>query len=134
MDNTPLEDVAAVKERAVSVPWLSDQSTELVKVYFNWLSICRLAVEDWDEETEEDTYLQLQLEECFQKIGTSMSHTSFRLIVAFDNPDHYLLGKLAIQIKVLSNREDEAKNIWNLMSKANASRCNYWLDRIAWER
>jgi hypothetical protein len=129
-----LEDIAAVKEKAISIPWLSGQATELVKVYFNWLSICRLAVEDWDEETEEDTYLQLQLEECFEKIGTSTTHTQFPLIIAFDNPDHYLLGKLAIQIKTLSNREDEAKNIWNLMSKANASKCNYWLDRIAWER
>jgi hypothetical protein len=73
----PLEDIAVVKEKAVSIPWLSGQATELVKVYFIWLSLCRLAVEDWDEETEEDTYLQQQLEECFEKIGTSMSNAPF---------------------------------------------------------
>jgi hypothetical protein len=54
--------------------------------------------------------------------------------IAFTYPEGYLLGKLAVQIKTLSNDLDQAKGLWELMEKVNSSRCDYWLDRIEWER
>lgn len=56
------------------------------------------------------------------------------LFVAFESSEQYYLGKLIIHIKTLSSKPDEARTIWNLMSKAHTSRCDYWLDRIVWER
>jgi hypothetical protein len=44
-----------------------------------------------------------------------------------------MLGKLAVQIKTLVNDSEQAREIWDIMSKSNATRCDYWLDRITWE-
>ena len=45
-----------------------------------------------------------------------------------------MLGKLAVQIKTLMNVPEQAREIWDLMSKSNATRCDYWLDRITWSK
>jgi hypothetical protein len=45
-----------------------------------------------------------------------------------------MLGKLAVQIKTSVNDPEQAREIWDLMSKSNATRCDYWLDRITWEK
>jgi len=29
---------------------------------------------------------------------------------------------------------EEAREIWDAMAKVNENRCEYWLDRIAWEK
>lgn len=108
----------------------------MAKFYYAWLSICRSAVVDWDEETNEGGFLESELTECLQKTGTGSREFFFlsNLFVAFESSEQYYLGKLIIHIRTLSSKTDEAKTIWNLMSKAHASRCDYWLDRIAWER
>lgn len=44
-----------------------------------------------------------------------------------------MLGKLAVQIKTVVNDPEQAREYWELMLKSNATRCDYWLDRMAWE-
>jgi hypothetical protein len=44
------------------------------------------------------------------------------------------LGKLAADIKRLFQHEDEGRRIWDAMAKGNTTKCDYWLDRINWER
>jgi squamous cell carcinoma antigen recognized by T-cells 3 len=136
LDDYPLGSLAAIKERATSLPWLLTQKPELAKLYYAWISICRLAVVDWDEDTKEGGFIETELANCLDIVGTGNSHHS-RFVdttIAFESSEQYLLGKLIIYIKTLSNKEEDAKYIWNLMSKANSSKCDYWLDRIAWER
>jgi len=63
-----LEDLAALKDQAIGVPWLQDQKTELAKLYFSWISVCCLATLDWEDESEECSYVQNELEDCLAKI------------------------------------------------------------------
>lgn len=132
-----------IKDRAISIPWLTAQETEMVKVYFTWISLCRLRVSDWEEQIEEMTFLEDQLDECLERIeGTSPKSKrcsacfgfGLGLMVGFEYPEGYLLGKLAVEIKTLSNDADQARALWVSMLKANALRTEYWQDRIQWER
>ena len=62
------ENLAALKDQAIGVPWLLGQKTELTKLYFSWLSICRLAILDWEDESEEASFVRNELQECLDKI------------------------------------------------------------------
>jgi hypothetical protein len=55
-------------------------------------------------------------------------------LIAFEYPEGYMLGKLAVQIKTFANDLEQAREIWDLMSKSNATKCDYWMDRMAWEK
>jgi hypothetical protein len=132
MENYPFENLIGVKEKAVAVP---SQPTELAKFWCVWLSLCRLAVVDWDPLTEEVEFLESELSECLETIGNRKVHICSRAhLIDFASPDEYIIGRLMVYLKTQLNNEEEARAIWDLMSKANASTCNYWLDRIAWER
>jgi len=111
------------KERAVVHPWLTPQPTELAKVLYAWMVLCRLQSDDLYEQIEGITSLEDEAEDCLQRIGT-----------AFNWPEGYLLGKLAVQLKTLANDPEETNEIWENMAKVNGTRCDYWLDRIEWER
>jgi hypothetical protein len=63
-----VEDLATFKDRAIAVPWLLSQKTELVKLYFSWISVCRLLVIDWQGFNEEVVFLQDELEECLERV------------------------------------------------------------------
>jgi len=135
VDSYPFEDLVALKEKATSIPWLSAQSTELVKFYFAWITICKLRVSDWDEQIEDVGFLETELDECLDKTGsgTPLCATQINRVV-LDCPDGYLLGKLAVHVKTLANDPEQAREIWDTMSKSNGTRCDYWLDRMAWEK
>jgi squamous cell carcinoma antigen recognized by T-cells 3 len=135
MDNCPFGNLITVKEKAVAVSWLSSQPAELAKFWCAWLSLCRLAVVDWDSQSEEVQFLESELSECLETVGKRKPRICSRAhIIDFTSPDEYIIGRLLIYLKTQLNNDEEARDIWDLMSKANASRCNYWLDRIAWER
>jgi hypothetical protein len=56
-------------------------------------------------------------------------------MIEFESAEHYALGKLLIHIKrQCSKKVAEARNIWALMSVKQGAKCDYWLERIAWER
>lgn len=61
------------KERAVVQPWLTAQPTELAKVIFAWIAICRLFTEDLYEGIEDITSLEDELEDCLERIGNGNS-------------------------------------------------------------
>ena len=44
----------------------------MAKLYYAWISICRLVVVDWDEETDEGGFLESELAECLEKMGTGI--------------------------------------------------------------
>jgi squamous cell carcinoma antigen recognized by T-cells 3 len=67
---SPLDNLAALKDRAFGVPWLLSQKEELAKLYFSWLPICRLAVVDWEDESDEALFLLAELTECLEKLGS----------------------------------------------------------------
>ena len=54
----------------------------MAKLYYAWISICRLAAVDWDEETAEGGFLESEVAECLEKTGTGIP-TSFRVCVTF---------------------------------------------------
>jgi hypothetical protein len=111
------------------------QPAELAKFWCAWIFLCRVTVVDWDPESEQMEFLQSELSECLDGVGDSRSPTCFSANVPdFLSPDTYTLGRLLIFLNTQMGREEEARNIWHLMSKENALTCNYWLDRIAWER
>ena len=71
MDNHQFHDLIIVKEKAAGVPWLSGQSDELAKFWCAWLSLCRLAVVDWDSQSEQIEFLESEISECLESIGES---------------------------------------------------------------
>jgi hypothetical protein len=71
-DDYPLGNIAAQKDKAISIPWLSAQKIEMAKLYYAWISICRQAVVDWDDETDEGSFLESELAECLEKTGTGI--------------------------------------------------------------
>ena len=71
-DDYPLGNIAAQKDKAISIPWLSAQKAETAKLYYAWISVCRLAVVDWDEETDEGGFLESELTECLEKTDTGI--------------------------------------------------------------
>lgn len=78
-----IEDLAAFKNRAIAVPWLSTQKTELVKLYFSWISVCRVAVIDWGEGIKEgELFLRDQLAECLEKVDGSKDLSSISLLTS----------------------------------------------------
>lgn len=96
------------------------------------LSSCRLGRGDWRERLSGEWARRMSREDGY---GYSSNFFGlFNLFLAFESSEQYYLGKLIIHIKTLSGKDDEARTIWNLMSKTHTSRCDYWLDRIAWER
>jgi squamous cell carcinoma antigen recognized by T-cells 3 len=135
-EDYPFEDLYAMKQKAISVPWLSGQTTQLAKLYLAWITICRTRIIEWDEQIEETAFLEEELDECLEKIGTGK--TNYKLILtvltAFEYPEGYMLGKLAVQIKTLASDPEQARETWEFMLKSNATRCDYWLDRMAWEK
>jgi hypothetical protein len=135
LDGYPLEKIGSLKAKAISTPWMTERKQELAKFYYAWITVCRLSV-DWDEEIDEHGFLDTELAECLEGIGSgNSSHLHvFNSPIGFETPEQYLLGRLVIHIKTLSDKNEEARNIWNLMLKSNSSKCDYWLDRIGWER
>jgi squamous cell carcinoma antigen recognized by T-cells 3 len=119
----PDDTLLHLKERLVANPWLSAQPVELAKVYFAWLSICRFEIGDWDEELENVATIDAEVDECVEKIGTAWTY-----------PHGYILGLLAVNIKTSMNDAEQAREIWDSMAKVNGTRCQYWLDLIAWEK
>ena len=73
IDGRPFDDLTNLAQRALSVPWLSQQDTEVAKFYLAWISICRLRITNWDEQIEETDFLEDELDECLEKIGTGIS-------------------------------------------------------------
>jgi hypothetical protein len=80
VDSYPFEDLVALKEKATSIPWLSAQSTELVKFYFAWITICKFRVSDWDEQIEDVGFLETELDECLDKTGSGTPLWQLKLI------------------------------------------------------
>lgn len=64
-----METLAALKDRALGVPWLLSQKAELAKVYFSWIAICRVGVLDWGEESDEVVFVENELAECMENVG-----------------------------------------------------------------
>lgn len=71
VDNYPFANLITVKEKAIAVPWLSSQPAELAKLWCVWLSLCRLAVGDWDPQSDEVEFLESELSECLEAVGKS---------------------------------------------------------------
>ena len=69
----PFEDLLALKEKVVSIPWLFGHSTELAKFYFSWISICKLRILDWDEQIEDVGFVEAEVDDCLDKVGTGNS-------------------------------------------------------------
>ena len=136
LENSNFDDLIKLKENAISVPWLTSQKPQLVKFYFSWLSICQAEIITLDEESEEQEFLDEELNECLEQIGSGTPNSELRsdTLLAFDYPEGYLLGKLVARLKTAMNKEDEARNIWNAMAPANGLRADYWLERMTWER
>jgi squamous cell carcinoma antigen recognized by T-cells 3 len=68
-EDYPFEELYALKQKAISIPWLAAQTTALAKIYFAWISICRTRITEWEEQIEETAFLEEELEECLEKIG-----------------------------------------------------------------
>jgi hypothetical protein len=134
MDNQSLRTLFEVKESAINNPWLSNQPAEISKFYLTWISICRMSVVNWEDETADTlNFMNTQLEEAVEYTSIAICfHGSYFAESA--QPEACLLGKLAIQIYALQNREEEARGIWDNMKKNNGTKCDYWLDRISWEK
>src|SRR5947207_1850237 len=121
--DVPLDSLQQLKERIISIPWITSQPGELAKVYFAWLSICRAQIDDWDNQIEDVAFLDGEVDECLENIGT-----------AFNYPDGYILGLLCVNIKTAENDAEQAREIWDSMSNVNVSKCQYWMDLISWEK
>jgi hypothetical protein len=75
-----VEDLATFKDRAIAVPWLLSQKTELVKLYFSWISVCRVLVIDWEQGINEEVlFLQDELEECLERVDGSKDTSFFHV-------------------------------------------------------
>jgi hypothetical protein len=70
LEDQPFDTLTKVKSDALSIPWLSQQPTELVKLYLAWICICRMRITDWDEQIEETDFLEEELDECLGKVNT----------------------------------------------------------------
>ena len=44
----------------------------MAKLYYAWISICRLAIVDWDDETDDGGFLENEITECLEKTGTGI--------------------------------------------------------------
>jgi hypothetical protein len=71
-EDYPFEELYALKQKAISIPWLAAQKTELAKMYFAWISICRAQITDWEDPTDEIVVLEGELEECLEEMGTGI--------------------------------------------------------------
>jgi len=136
LEDTIFDSLIPLKEKAISIPWLASQQPQLVKFYFSWLSICQAEITTLDEESEEQDFLDEELNECLHQVGsgTPISTSRSDTFLAFDYPEGYLLGKLVARLKTAMNKVENARNVWNTMSQANGLRADYWLERMTWER
>jgi hypothetical protein len=69
-----------LKQKAISIPWLAAQKTELAKIYFAWISICQARFTEWEDPDAEILVLEGELEECLEKMGSGIP---FALIKCF---------------------------------------------------
>ena len=74
----PFEELYALKQKAISIPWLAGQKTELAKIYFASISICLKRIMEWEDPVEE--ILVGELKECLEEMGTGIP---FALIKCF---------------------------------------------------
>jgi hypothetical protein len=70
MNDRSFEELIELKSNALSIPWLTQQTTELAKFYLSWIAICRMPITDWDEQIQETTFLDDELDEALEKIDT----------------------------------------------------------------
>ena len=69
MESTTLEELASLKEKALSVPWLSEQKMELVKFYHAWLPVCWLTGMGVEDQAERVYFLEAELDDCLERTG-----------------------------------------------------------------